>query len=50
MSTKEFYEKQKQLKKEILPYFKGNYLIRPKSQNKIRIKTKLIKKSQLKEI
>ena len=32
MSTKEFFEKQKQIKKDVLPYFKGNYLIRPKSQ------------------
>ena len=48
MSTKEFYEKQKQLKKEILPYFKGNYLIRPKSQNKIRIKNEINKEIAIK--
>ena len=43
MSTKEFFEKQKQIKKDVLPYFKGNYLTRPKSQNKIRIKSGLTK-------
>ncbi len=48
MSTKEFYEKQKQLKKEILPYFKGNYLLRPKSQNKIRIKNEINKEISIK--
>ena len=48
MSTKEFYEKQKQLKKEILPYFKGNYLLRPKSQNKIRLKNEINKEISIK--